>query len=143
MHRYTTLIVPRRSVNAVLILAALVLITPQLIFGQDNAPDVVLKLVGVLDLSPPLPEEGEDVQVGMLVENSGTRDARDVPVYFYEDGVYFDKVVIDIRAGDTVYVEAYWTADPGDSYLSVTVDPAGGYDTERNENSTGTWVTVR
>jgi len=33
---------------------------------------------------------------------------------------------VDIRAGDTVYLQVYWTADSGDSHLSAVIDPAGG-----------------
>lgn len=92
---------------------------------------------------PLLPEEGDDVLIGILVSNRGASNARDVAIYFYEDEVRFEKETVDIRAGDTVYVEAYWTADSGDSYLSVVVDPAGDYAAGGKSKRTGAWVTVR
>jgi hypothetical protein len=112
-------------------------------FGQGNNLDIDLGIVGMLSLHPLLPNEGDDVQIGVLVENRGSRDARDVSVYFYEDDVHFEKVTVDIRAGDTVYVESFWTADSGDSYLSVMVDPAGDFKEDKRDNSVGIWVTVR
>ncbi len=113
------------------------------VFGQDGSLDVDLGIVGMLSLHPPLPDEGDDVQIGILVENRGSKDARDVLVRFYEDGVYFDKETVEIKAGDTVYVEALWTADPGDSYLSVVVDPAGDFREDKGDNTIGAWVAVR
>jgi hypothetical protein len=111
--------------------------------GQGDRPDIDLRIVGMLNLQPPLPDEGDDVQLGVLVENRGVKDAQDVVVYFYEDDVHFDKETVDIRAGDTVYLETVWTADSGDSYLSVTVDPGGDFSEDRRDNSVGVWVTVR
>jgi hypothetical protein len=111
-------------------------------FAQDHAGDVKLGIIGPLSLYPVLPEEDDDVVIGVLVGNSGQKDARDVLVYFYEDSVYFEKVLIDIRAGDTAYVEANWTADSGDSYISVVVDPDHEYDKDVHDNSAGAWVTV-
>ena len=97
----------------------------------------------MLNLHPPLPDAGEIVQVGFLVENYGKKDARDVSIYFYEDDIYFEKSTVDITAGDTVYVEAYWTADSGDSYISVAVDPAAYFTEDKTDNSTSVWMTVR
>jgi len=112
-------------------------------FGQEGGPEVNLRIVGMLNLHPPLPDEGDVVQVGILVENYGKKDARDVSVYFYEDDIYFEKNTVDITAGDTVYVEAYWTADSGDSYISVRVDPAADFTEDKTDNSTSVWMTVR
>jgi hypothetical protein len=112
-------------------------------YGQTSNLDVDLGIVGTLSLHPLLPNEGDDVQIGVLVENRGLRDAQDVSVYFYEDDVHFEKETVDIRAGDTIYVESLWTADSGNSYLSVTVDPAGDFKEDKSDNSVGIWVTVR
>jgi hypothetical protein len=131
------------AATSLLLLASLFLLTPVLLLGQDTGTGINLKIVGNLDLSPPLPEEGQDIELGVLVQNNGTKDAWDVPVYFYEDGIYFDKESVDVRAGDTVFVSTYWTADYGDSYLSVAVDPARKLDDDKGDNRVGAWVTVR
>lgn len=112
-------------------------------FALDNANGVDLGIVGTLGLYPVLPEEGDNVVIGVLVVNSGVRDARDVSVYFYEDDVYFEKITVDIRAGDSVYVEANWIADSGDSYISAIVDPNQEYTDDRRDNRSNAWVTVR
>jgi len=113
------------------------------VFGQDDSRGVTLEIIGTLDLYPLLPEEGDKVDIGVLVANRGVNDARDVSVYFYEDSVYFDKTTIDIRAGDTAYVETTWTADSGDSLISIAVDPAAEYHGDKDNISTSTWITVR
>jgi hypothetical protein len=128
---------------ALLVLVCVFLLTPAQVFGQDTVTGVDLSIVGGLDLSPPLPDEGQDIELGVLVQNTGTKDAWDVPIYFYEDGVYFDKESVDIRAGDTVFVTTYWTADYGDSYLSVAVDPTRKLDDDKGDNRVGAWVNVR
>ena len=112
-------------------------------FALDNANGVDLGIVGTLDLYPVLPGEGDSVVIGVLVVNRGVKDARDVTVYFYEDDVYFEKVTVDIRAGDSVYIEANWIADLGDSYISAIVDPNREYADDRRDNGANAWVTVR
>jgi hypothetical protein len=141
--RRTARAIQLSGVKAVLLLIILVLIGCVSSFGQDGSLNVDLRIVGMLNLDPPLTEEGDYVQIGILVENHGAKDARDVPVYFYEDGVYFEKETVDIMAGDTVYVETFWTADSGDSYISVTVDPSGDFEEDKGDNVTGLWMTVR
>jgi len=131
------------GIAVVCLLAAFVLTCSVCAFGQENTVGADLRIVGMLDVHPPLPEEGDTVQIGILVENRGTKDARDVPVYFYEDDVWFDKETLDVRAGDTIYLEVYWTADSGDSYLSAVIDPAGYLDEDAADNRVGAWVTVR
>ncbi len=131
------------GVTAFLLTAACILILSLPALGQDASTGIELRIVGVFDLHPPLPEEGDDVQIGVLVENYGTKDARDVAVYFYEDDVWFDKEVVDVRSGDTVYIQTYWTAAYGDRYLSAVIDPAGDLDEDAGDNRVGAWVTVR
>ncbi len=122
---------------------AIVLVGYTVSFGQENPGSIELGIIGTLNLYPVLPEEGDDVVIGVLVANRGVKDARDVAVYFYEDDVYFEKVTVDIRAGDTVYVEADWIADSGDSYISAIVDPNRVYAEDRRDNGANAWVTVR
>jgi hypothetical protein len=136
-------ILPLSGIRAVFLLIILVSIGCASTFGQDGSVDVDLRIVGMLNLHPALPEEGEVVQIGILVENHGVKDARDVSVYFYEDDIYFERESVDIRAGDTVYVEAFWSADSGDSYISAIIDPAGDFKEDKRDNSTGIWMTVR
>jgi hypothetical protein len=130
-------------IGVALALTTLVFVGSALSFGQDNGTGVNLGIIGSLGLYPVLPEEGDDVVIGVLVGNRGVKDVRDVSVYFYEDDVYFEKVTVDILAGDTTYVEANWTADSGDSHISVVVDPAGDFTEDKRDNSASTWVTVR
>jgi hypothetical protein len=111
--------------------------------GEKGARDVDLRVAGMLDVQPPLPDPGDDVEITVWVENRGKDDALDVLVYFYEDGRSFDREVVDVGAGDTIDIRVPWTADEGDHYLSVTVDPGGEYDDERGDNRAGAWVTVR
>jgi hypothetical protein len=135
--------VPLPGLRTLIFLIILVFIGCASAFTQTNNLDIDLGIVGMLSLHPLLPDVGDDVQIGVLVENRGSRDARDVSVYFYEDDVHFEKETVDIKAGDTVYVESLWTADSGDSYLSVMVDPAGDFKEDKRDNSVGIWVTVR
>lgn len=143
IRRHTPRVLSRFLACIVSSLVALIFVCHASSLGQDNAGDVDLDIVGTLHLYPVLPEEGDDVVIGVLVANGGAKDARDVPVYFYEDDIHFEKVTIDIRAGDTVYVEANWTADSGDSYISAVVDPGREYDKEARDNEANAWVTVR
>lgn len=121
----------------------LIFVGGTLSFGQDNRVGIELGIIGTLSLYPVLPEEGDGVVIGVLVANRGVKDARDVAVYFYEDDVYFEKVTVDIRAGDTVYVEADWIAESGDSYISAIVDPNRVYAEGGRDNRANAWVTVR
>lgn len=111
--------------------------------GKEIVRGVVLKIVGGLDLYPPFPEPGDDVEIGIEVENLGNEEARGVSAYFYEDGFSFDRIVVDIHAGDSAYVTTLWTADEGDSYIEVVVDPGGEVTGGGMNIRSGRWITVR
>ena len=139
--RYLVLAVGWTIMGLVLCAASVGVVGPA--WGVDDAPGVELRVAGMLDIHPPLPGPDEEVEIGVWVENRGDEDASDVLVYFYEDGRSFDREVVDVRAKDMFYIEVSWTADEGDHYLSVAVDPGGEYDEDKGDNRTGTWVMVR
>ena len=114
-----------------------------LLVEKEIIRGVVLKIVGGLDLYPPFPDLGDDMEIGIEVENLGNEEARGVSVYFYEDGFSFERVVVDIHAGDSAYVTTLWTADEGDSYIEVIVDPGGEVTGGGMNIWSGRWITVR
>ncbi len=114
-----------------------------LLVGKEIIRGVLLKIVGGLDLSPPFPDPGDDVEIGVEVDNLGNEEARGVSIYFYEDGFSFDRTVVDIHAGDSAYVTTLWTADQGDSYIEVVVDPGGEVTGGGMNIRSGRWITAR
>ncbi|MBN1880673.1 MAG: hypothetical protein JW885_00755 [Deltaproteobacteria bacterium] len=110
----------------------------------DEAPltGVYLTISGRLGVSPPFPEEGEDVELSVIVENRGDERADAVTMYFYEDGHAFERFVEDIPPRDAVEVTTYWTADEGESYLELVVDPKGEYTGRKIRYKVGRWIDV-
>ena len=103
---------------------------------------VLLTISGRLGVSPPFPEEGEDVELSVTVENRGDERADSVTMYYYEDGHAFERFVEDILPHDAVEVTTYWTADEGESYLELVVDPKGEYSGRKFRYKVGRWITV-
>jgi len=113
--------------------------------GADAAAPtsgVYLTIRGRIDMSPPFPEEGEDVELTVIVENRGDERADSVTMYYYEDGHAFDRIVEDIPPRDSVEVTTVWTADGGESYLELIVDPRGEYAGRKVRYKVGRWVDV-
>ena len=110
----------------------------------ETAPvtGVLLTISGRLGVSPPFPEEGEDVELSVIVENRGDERADSVTMYYYEDGHAFDRFVEDIPPHDAVEVTTYWTADEGESYLELVVDPKGEYSGRKVRYKVGRWIDV-
>jgi hypothetical protein len=111
--------------------------------GENGADGVDLRTSGRLEINPPFPDPGDEVEVGIWVENRGTVDADDVSVYFYADGLSFDREVTDVRKGDSVFIRTMWTAESGETFLSVVIDPGKEYHDDRHDNEAKTWVIVR
>jgi hypothetical protein len=63
-------------------------------------------------------------------------------MYYYEDGHAFERIVEDIPAHDTVEVTTIWTADDGESYLELVVDPKGEYTGRKTRYKVGRWIDV-
>jgi len=103
---------------------------------------VLLTISGRLGVSPPFPEEGEDVELSVTVENRGDERADSVTMYYYEDGHAFERIVEDIPPHDAVEVTASWTADEGESYLELVVDPKGEYNGRKIKYTVGRWIDV-
>jgi hypothetical protein len=112
--------------------------------ADDTAPTsgVYLTIRGRIDMSPPFPDEGEDVELTVIVENRGDERADAVTMYYYEDGHAFDRIVEDIPPRDSVEVTTMWTADGGESYLELIVDPRGEYAGRKVRYKVGRWVDV-
>lgn len=104
---------------------------------------VELNIRGGIYLDPAFPEPGDDVEISVTVENLGDEDASDVSIYFYEDGFPFEREVVDISAGDSVYVMMMWPAEEGDTFLEVKVDPEGQFKDDKMNNRASEWVKVR
>lgn len=111
---------------------------------SDVAPvsGVLLTISGRLRISPPFPEEGEDVELSVTVENRGDERADSVTMYYYEDGHAFERCVEDIPPHDGVVVTTLWNADDGESYLELVVDPEGEYTGRKIKYKVGRWVDV-
>ena len=109
---------------------------------EATVTGVFLTISGRLGISPPFPEEGEDVELSVTVENRGDVSADSVTMYFYEDGHAFERIVEDIPPHDAVEVTTFWTADEGESYLELIVDPKGEYNGRKNRYKVGRWIDV-
>ncbi len=96
-----------------------------------------------IELRNPLPRNGEEVEVVVIVRNRGNRDADRVPVFFYDNLRAFSTEEIDLEPGGQRRLSARWRATTGTHVLSVILDPAHHFkemSREKTEVSTTVWV---
>jgi subtilase family serine protease len=92
-----------------------------------------------IELRNPLPRNGEEVEVVVIVRNRGNQDVRRVPVFFYDNLRVFSTEEIDLEPGGQWRLSARWRATTGNHTISVIIDPAHhvrGMSRERTEVST-------
>jgi hypothetical protein len=77
-----------------------------------------------IELQNPLPRNGEEVEVIVIVRNRGNQDARRIPVFFYDNLRVFSTEEIDLEPGGQRRLTARWRATSGSHTLSVIIDPA-------------------
>jgi hypothetical protein len=99
---------------------------------------------GRINLQNPMPRNGEEVEVAVLVRNLGNQDAKRVPVFFYDNLRVFSTEEIDLEPGGQRRLSARWRATSGNHALSVIIDPAHHFQEIRKEKSeVSTIVLVR
>jgi subtilase family serine protease len=99
---------------------------------------------GRLELQNPLPRNGEDVDVMVIVQNRGNQDAKRVPVFFYDNLRVFSTEEIDLEPGGQRRLSARWRATTGNHVISVVLDPAHHFkEMRRDKSEVSTTVLVR
>ena len=88
-----------------------------------------------IELRNPLPRNGEDVEVMVIVRNRGNQDAKRVPVFFYDNLRVFSTEEIDLEPGGQRRLNARWRATTGNHTISVIIDPAHHFKEMRRERS--------
>ena len=92
-----------------------------------------------IELQNPLPRNGEEVEVIVLVRNRGNQDGSRIPVFFYDNLKVFSTEEIDLEPGGQKKLSARWRATSGNHLISVTIDPSHYFkemDRARTEVST-------
>ncbi len=111
---------------------------------QKVEEEIDLEFLGNrIELRNPLPRNGEEVEVVVIVRNRGNRDASRVPVFFYDNLRAFSTEEIDLEPGGQRRLSARWRATTGTHTLSVIIDPAHHFkemNREKTEVSTTVWV---
>ncbi len=103
-----------------------------------------LELVGGrLEIQNPMPRNGEEVEVMVIVRNRGDQDAKRVPVFFYDNLRVFSTEEIDLEPGGQRRLSARWRATMGNHILSVALDPAHHLKMRRGKSEVSTNVLVK
>ena len=141
----------RRSMNLVMLLmvvAALLFAScateEEAVRPQRPLDGIDLEFLGSrIELRNPSPRAGEEVEMAVVVRNSGNRDVRRVQVIFYDNLRLFASEQIDLEPGGQIRLISRWRATPGSHTLSVIIDPARHFkelDRKKTEVSTSVFV---
>lgn len=99
---------------------------------------------GRIDLRNPVPRNGEEVEVVVVVRNLGNQDAKRVPVFFYDNLRVFATEEIDLEPGGQRRLSARWRATTGHHAVSAVLDPAHHFkEMSRERAEVSTTVSVR
>lgn len=117
-----------------ILIALSLLITGSLGVIAVGAPDLV---VTRLEISPPNPEPGNQVEISAQVENRGYSDTQRFYVRLYVNGDRQDykPIAFGLDAGEDDTVTFSWTAQPGQNELKIVVDDPFNRVTELNEDN--------
>lgn len=97
-----------------------------------------------IELRNPLPRNGEEVEVMVIVRNRGNQDAKRVPVFFYDNLRVFSTEEIDLGPGGQRRLSVRWRATTGNHVISVVLDPAHHFkEMSRDKSEVSTAVLVR
>ncbi len=111
--------------------------------GSAGALDLEF-LGGRIELRNPMPRNGEEVEVTVIVRNRGGEFAKRVPVHFLDNLRVFSTEEIDLEPGGQRRLSARWRAIVGNHTISVIMDPAHHFKELRREKSEiSTTVLVR
>jgi hypothetical protein len=77
-----------------------------------------------IELRNPMPRNGEEVEVVVIVRNRGNQDAKRIPVFFYDNLRVFSTDEINLESGGQQRLSARWRATTGNHSISVVLDPA-------------------
>jgi len=102
-----------------------------IIRDTSAAPGDVRLVSGDVSYTPSLPKAGDTVQVRFRLTNSGTSEARDIPVALLVNGTVVVSDNFDVGAGKTVLGGLQWinaqlprTTASGRVFAALVVDPA-------------------
>ena len=103
---------------------------------QSSRQGLDLEFVGSrIDLQNPMPRNGEEVEVIVIVRNRGNQDAKRVPVFFYDNLRVFSTEEIDLEPGGQRRLSARWRATMGNHVISAVLDPAHHFEGMSREKS--------
>jgi len=88
-----------------------------------------------IELRNPLPRNGEDVEVMVIVRNRGNQTAKRIPIFFYDNLRVFSTEEIDLEPGGQWRLSARWRATTGNHTISVVLDHAHHFKGMRREKS--------
>jgi hypothetical protein len=92
-------------------------------------------LGGRVDLRNPMPRNGEEVEVTVIVRNRGDTVAKRVPVHFLDNLRVFSTEEIDLEPGGQRRLSARWRATIGNHTISVVLDPSHHFKELKREKS--------
>jgi len=112
---------------------------------QNLPGGVDLEFVGGrIELQNPIPRNGEEVGVMVMIRNRGSQDAKRVPVFFYDNLRVFSTEEIDLEPDGQRRLSARWRATAGNHVISVALDPAHHFkEMSREKSEVSTTVLVR
>jgi len=94
-------------------------------------------------LRNPTPQNGEEIEVTVTVQNQGDQIAKKIPVFFYDNLKVFSTEEIDLEPGGQRKLSARWKATSGNHLISVTIDPSHYFkEMERARTEVSTTVLV-
>jgi hypothetical protein len=111
----------------------------QITVEADAFPDLEVEPADV-EAAPATPVLGQTVRVSVRVHNVGAADAIDVPVTLQVldaqgDAVFAQAVQLDIQAGDSTLLTAYWTPVSAGAYRLVGAADAENFIVETREDN--------
>ena len=117
----------------------------EIVRPQKLTEGIDLEFVGGrIELQNPLPRNGEEVEVMVIVRNRGSQDARRVPVFFYDNLRPFSTEEVNLEPGGQRRLSARWRATTGNHVISVALDPAHHFkEMSRGKSEVSITVLVR
>ena len=102
---------------------------------NDLSPDPTF-VPDSMNVSTPIPQVGEEVQVSVQIKNIGAGSVTDIPVMARVDSAFFGEQLVSLSPGQTE--ELYWSWTPeteGDSAFEFFIDPNNEFDEMSDSNN--------
>jgi len=97
-----------------------------------------------IELQNPLPRNGEEVEVIVLLRNRGNQNASRIQVFFYDNLRVFSTEEIDLEPGGQRRLSVRWRATTGNHVISAVLDPAHHFkEMSRDKSEVSIVVLVR